>query len=165
MKKTCNFDHLPRMAWPIPSELKRYFEAPDGNAWPQTSGNDHWGLRVFPDMDPNEPGLRITDKGTHLELVGIPGYGVFVYWWRVSDGPTVRFYSKADPSKFHLQVRSLHSDAWPLGMFIPFATAWLAVEDFIIGNGARSTRIEWVNANDLPPNTFLDPHDATCVND
>jgi hypothetical protein len=46
----------------------------------------------------------------------------------------------------------------PVGLYIPFKTAWLAVTEFIETEGQiLPTSIEWIANKDLPPNTFPEP--------
>jgi Immunity protein Imm1 len=54
-------------------------------------------------------------------------------------------------------VRNPHNDPLPVGLFIPFKTAWLAVKEFIETDGALPKSIEWIANKDLPPGTFPDP--------
>ena len=54
-------------------------------------------------------------------------------------------------------VRNLHNDPLPIGLFIPFKNAWLAVKEFIETDGALPKSIEWVANKDLPAGTFPDP--------
>ena len=54
-------------------------------------------------------------------------------------------------------MRNLHNDPLPVGLFIPFKSAWLAVKEFIETDGALPKSIEWVANKDLPAGTFPDP--------
>ena len=45
----------------------------------------------------------------------------------------------------------------PVGLYIPFDRAWLAVQEFIETEGQLPTSIEWVRNDDLPDGTFPDP--------
>jgi hypothetical protein len=42
----------------------------------------------------------------------------------------------------------------PIGLFIPFESAWTAVREFIEANGALPTGIVWVGDGDLPRTAF-----------
>jgi len=45
----------------------------------------------------------------------------------------------------------------PVGLYIPFEKAWLAVKAFLETEGELPKSIEWVANADLPRNTFPDP--------
>jgi hypothetical protein len=45
----------------------------------------------------------------------------------------------------------------PIGLYIPFERAWLAVKEFIETDGQLPTSIEWVRTSELPEHTFPDP--------
>jgi hypothetical protein len=42
----------------------------------------------------------------------------------------------------------------PVGLFIPFETAWSAVKEFMESGGARPTGISWIDGRDLPAGVF-----------
>ncbi len=50
-----------------------------------------------------------------------------------------------------------HGTPLPVGLFIPYATAWKAVKEFIETDGKLPKNIEWIANRDLPENTFPDP--------
>ena len=68
-----------------------------------------------------------------------------------------RSHSKGDLSRLGEWVRTLHGDARPIGLYIPFAEAWQAVKEFIESDGELPKSIAWISAEDLPNNTFPDP--------
>ena len=51
----------------------------------------------------------------------------------------------------------MHDTVLPVGLFIPFKKAWIAVKEFIETDGKLPRSIEWIANRDLPPNTFPDP--------
>lgn len=67
------------------------------------------------------------------------------------------YSSKGDPRRLREWVRTLHNTPLPVGLFIPFKAAWVAVKEFIETEGALPKSIEWVANKDLPPGTFPDP--------
>jgi hypothetical protein len=164
MKTEAYFPDHTLVPWPSPGKLHRHFLPPHDKNW-QAGGNDHWGLTIYPLGDNRDPDPRISRRAIRLDLVGVPEYGVFIHWQNSHLGFSENYFSRGDLTKLGKQVRNLQGDARPLGLFVPFATAWLATEDFMLGKGTRSDRIEWIKAEDLPPNTFLVPHEATCIND
>jgi hypothetical protein len=67
------------------------------------------------------------------------------------------FVSKGDLTRLGEIVRALHGTRLPVGLFIPFERAWMAVKEFIETDGRLPSSIEWIANNDLPPNTFPPP--------
>jgi hypothetical protein len=68
------------------------------------------------------------------------------------------YSSKGDLSKLKQWVRTLHDDPMPVGLYIPFAKAWLAVNEFMETDGKLPSSIEWIKNSDLPEGTFPDPN-------
>jgi immunity protein Imm1 of predicted polymorphic toxin system len=48
-------------------------------------------------------------------------------------------------------------DLMPIGLFIPFDRAWLAVKEFIETDGALPKSIEWIADADISDEIFPDP--------
>jgi hypothetical protein len=135
--------------------LEPFFLAPQGREWSYHGGNDSWGL----DVD----GLYGTDNlpeiervRVHLYMIGNPDHGVMLAYskWdgriRRKDG----YDSKGDLSRLKEYVRSLHGTPLPVGLFIPFPTAWRAVKEFMETDGDLPKSIEWIANDDLPRDTF-----------
>lgn len=144
--------------WPSQDFLKPYFRTPPAGAisWFPGSGNDGGSLDLR--------GLDGTDhlpygngqKCIELSMCGNPELGVLLQYTRFGGGvPRRDWLSKGDLRKIRRWVRSLHDTPLPVGLFIPFDRAWLAVKEFMETEGTLPTSIEWVD--DLPKNTFPDP--------
>ena len=157
MRKSTYFDSQDREGWPEPRELKPYFFAPPGQEWFHTGGNDSAGLTA--------EGLYRTEHGTpgktrtdlDLDMYGIPGLGVLLIYHKYGGGHDEAFTSKGDLRRLREWVRNLHNDPLPVGLFIPFKSAWLAVKEFIETDGELPKSIEWIANKELPPGTFPDP--------
>jgi hypothetical protein len=157
VKKFTNFERIKRDGWPDPKELKSYFFAPPGREWFHTGGNDTAGLSA--------EGLYGTEQGIpgktrvelHLELYGMPGLGVLLFYNKFGGGYEDAFVSEGDMSRLKEWVRNLHNDPLPVGLFIPFHKAYEAVTEFIETDGQLPKCIEWVASNDLPSGTFPNP--------
>jgi Immunity protein Imm1 len=157
MKKDIYFDDFFGPGWPTLSELEPYFLAPRGKEWFYTGGNDSGGLSI--------EGLDGTDqlpygrgrKDIRLSMYGNPELGVLLQYSRIGGMPRQDWFSKGDMTKIRQWVRTLHDDPMPVGLFIPFDQAWLAVKEFMETEGNLPTGIEWVSSNDIPDNTFPDP--------
>lgn len=147
-------------SWPAQEFLKPYFKNPphDAISWFPNSGNDSGVIRL--------EGLDATEhlpwgrgrKDIELTMWGRPELGVLMQYARYGGGvPRQDWFSKGDMSRIREWVRSLHSTPLPVGLFIPFDRAWLAVKEFMETEGQMPTSIEWVNSTELPENTFPDP--------
>jgi hypothetical protein len=156
MTKRVYFDDFWGDFWPSVDELRPFFLAPPGKEWSYRGGNDSWGLDLR--------GLDGTEHLPHFEgqkciqlsMWGNPDLGVLLQYTRFGGGePRQDWFSKGDMRKIRQWVRSLHDTPLPVGLFIPFDRAWLAVKEFMETEGMLPTSIEWVD--DLPENTFPDP--------
>lgn len=140
--------------WPHLDEIRQYFFPKSGEAWFSTGGNDSGGFTL--------DGVEGTEHldhgrgriGIDLNMIGHPKYGVQLNWARLGPPKRTDYYSLHDPARLNQYVNSLHGDPQPIGLYIPFAEAWMAVEDFLLHEGARSTRIAWIADRDLPPDAF-----------
>lgn len=160
MKKHAYFDTFWGDDWPSQEFLKPYFKTPPQGAigWYPNSGNDSGGLSLEgldgTDHLPNGRGR----KDIKLAMWGNPQLGVLLQYSKVGGGvPRKDWFSKGDMTKIRQWVRTLHSDPMPVGLFIPFDQAWLAVKEFMETEGQLPTSIEWVSSSDLPDNTFPEP--------
>lgn len=160
MKKDAYFHTFHGPGWPSQAFLKPYFRKPpkDAISWFPNSGNDSGGL----DLE----GLEGTEhlpfgrgrKDIRLDMYGNPELGVLLQYARYGGGvPRQDWFSKGEMSKIRQWVRSLHGTPLPVGLFIPFDRAWLAVKEFMETEGQLPTSITWVSSDDLPDNTFPDP--------
>lgn len=143
--------------WPNPDELRPYFLERSGARWIE-GGNDSWAIYVR--------GLEGTEslpfgrgrKDIVLRMWGAPDLGVLLVYHKM--GPSEfrdAWTSKGDLSRLRKFIESRHGTPLPVGLFIPFDKAWLAVKEFMETEGALPKCIEWVRNADLPENTFPDP--------
>jgi hypothetical protein len=88
---------------------------------------------------------------------GNPEHGVLLIYDRYGSGVHDTYTSKGDLTRLRELVRSLHDTPLPVGLFIPFRTAWKAVKEFIETDGELPKSIDWIANETLPPNTFPDP--------
>ena len=157
MRKRSYFDEFIGDGWPKPSELERYFLAPPGQRWSFRSWNDCWGLKAT-GVDGTEDlpeGKGRIDIG--LTMVGNPDRGVLLQYRKYGGGVRDVFYSKSDLSRLQEWLETKDGDLMPIGLFIPFETAWKAVKEFIERDGALPTSIAWVAGRDLPASAFPEP--------
>ncbi len=157
MRKRTYFASRRREGWPEPSEIERYFLAPPGQRWFFDTGNDSGGLSAegLENTEHLLPGRGRVD--IRLDMYGHPDLGVFLYYEKTGGADPAAFSSKGDLSKLGEWVRTLHNDPMPIGLFIPYDQAWLAVKEFIETNGALPNSIAWVDNRELPPETFPPP--------
>ena len=156
MRKRTYFASRRQEGWPAVSDLEHYFLAPPGQRWFFDTGNDSGGfmaegLNGTASLGPDE---RID---VSLELYGHPELGVLLIYRKTGGHGCSVFSSKGDLTKLREWVRTLHNDPMPVGLFISFERAWLAVKEFIETDGALPTGIAWVANDDLPPETFPPP--------
>jgi hypothetical protein len=157
MRKWTHFDRIDREGWPDPDELKPYFFAPAGAKWFHTGGNDTASLSADGLYGTEHLNLKTGRVDLVLYLWGMPDLGVLLIYHKYGREHGEAFTSKGDLTRLREWVRSLHNDPLPVGLFIPFESAWLAVKEFIETDGKLPTCIEWVANKDLPPGTFPDP--------
>lgn len=160
MERDIYFDDFVGSVWPEPDKLAPYFLAPKGKRWTFETGNDHWGLSIdglndTEHLDPSDE--RRID--IHLEMVGHPEFGVLLYYRKLGGGFDEVFTSVSDPNRLREWVRTLQSDLWPVGLFVPFEDAWKAVKEFMENDGELPKSIEWVDNNTLPEGTFPLQHE------
>ena len=157
MEKRAYFDTFKGKGWPSLRYLEPYFLAPSGRQWFYQNGNDSAGLDLL--------GVDGTDhlefaKGRvdiKLDMWGNPDLGVLLIYSKFGKAPRKDYSSKGDLTRLKEWVRTTHDDPMPVGLFIPFDQAWLAVKEFIETEGQLPKSIEWVRNRDLPNGTFPDP--------
>ncbi len=157
MRKRFDFNSEHGWGWPAPESLKPFFLSPPGKRWFFETGNDG-GVLAAEGINNTEhlrPGAGRID--IRLTMYGHPELGVFLLYQKTGGDRRGVFSSKGDLTKLREWVRTLHNDPMPVGLFIPYADAWLAVKEFIETDGALPTSIEWISNKDLPPKTFPDP--------
>jgi len=157
MRKSSYFDSREMDGWPEAGALKPYFFAPAGQEWFHTGGNDGAsldaeGIDGTDDLPANRGRIDL-----RLLMWGIPKLGVVLIYTKWGGGHRDTFSSKGDLQRLSEWARNLHNTPLPVGLFIPFKSAWLAVKEFIETEGALPKSIEWVANKDLPPGTFPDP--------
>ena len=140
------------------SFLEPYFALPPPKeGWFPNSGNDSGGLSLEGvDGTENLPQFK---GRTDVELMmwGNPELGVLLIYTKTGGGFREAYSSKGDVTKLRQWVRTLHDDPMPVGLFVPFAKAWLAVREFMATEGQLPKGIEWVKNSELPAGTFPDP--------
>jgi hypothetical protein len=157
MRKFTYFDTFNRRGWPATKELARYFLTAAGRRQFFESGNDSWGLKA--------QGLDGTEhlqahKGRidiDLTILGNLEHGVLLFYRKWGGEYQDRYYSKGDQRRLFELVKTAHGDLMPIGLFIPWDTAWKAIKEFIEIDGALPKSIEWIADRDLPPEVFPDP--------
>jgi Immunity protein Imm1 len=166
MRKLTYFDRFDQEGWPDPRELKPYFFAPPGQEWFNHYGNDTAGL-TMEGLYGTENEDHIAERRVDLDfyIYGIPGLGVLLIYHKHGGGFSEAYTSKGDMRRLKEWVRNLHNDPLPVGLFIPFKSAWLAVKEFIETDGQLPKSIEWIANKELPVGTFPDPGSPHLVPD
>ena len=156
-KKHIYFDRFWGPEWPSLKQLEPYFLAPKGKEWFYAGGNDGARLSI--------EGLYGTDRlepykdrvDAELMMWGNAGLGVLLIYTKHGGGFKETFSSKGDLTRLREWVRNSHDTPLPVGLFVPFASAWGAVKEFIETEGDLPRSIAWIANRDLPPDTFPDP--------
>jgi hypothetical protein len=158
MEKQSYFHNFRRKYWPKLSELEPYFlSQPEGSGWFHRTGNDSAGFDLL-GVDGTDHLPRFHGRvDVDLSMWGLPDTGMLLIYSKFGAGKRIDFSSKGDLTKLKEWVRSLHDTPLPVGLFIPFPKAWLAVKEFIETEGQLPKSIEWVKNSDLPDGTFPDP--------
>jgi hypothetical protein len=86
--------------------------------------------------------------------VGYPQLRRVADFFEVGGGLRETYGSKGDSRRLREWVRNLHNTPLPVGLFIPFKSAWLAVKEFIETDGALPKSIEWVANRTFRPVRF-----------
>jgi Immunity protein Imm1 len=157
MDKSTYFDSYWGPGWPDEKWLERYFLTPQGRKDFFASGNDGWGLTA--------EGVDGTDHLPHLKgrvdvnltIQGHRDLGILLQYRKTGRRPIETYYSKSDLSRLHQWVKTAHDDRMPIGLFIPFETAWKAIKEFMESNAALPKSIAWVKSSDIPAGTFPPP--------
>jgi hypothetical protein len=157
MRRRANFDSHWGRGWPSLDFLKPYFFAPKGKEWFYSEGNDSASFTLEGVEGTEHLEFGNGRVNISLNMWGHPEHGVLMIWVRSGPPRRIDYYSVHDTARLNQYVNSLHGDPHPIGLYIPFAEAWKAVEDFLLNDGARSTRITWVAGNDLPADAFPPP--------
>jgi hypothetical protein len=154
MRKTTDFDSEWCEGWPTPEELRPYFFARPGQQWFSTGGNDTAGITG----EGADGTAHLAREGgrvdVDLAMWGDPRLGVLLIYSKTGGGHQDVYSSKGDLSRLGEYTRTLHDDAMPIGLYIPFERAFAAVKEFIETDGELPESIEWIANRELPPNTF-----------
>jgi hypothetical protein len=157
MKKRVYFDRFDGPGWPKPAQLRSYFLAPPDQRWFFESGNDSAGLLAEGADRTEDLALGKGRIDIELAMWGHPDLGVLLIWSKLGGGFKLMFSSKGDLTRLREWVRSTHDTPLPVGLFVPYETAWKAVNEFLETDGELPKSIEWIANRELPPGTFPDP--------
>ena len=157
MNKETYFDTFRGPGWPTENWLGRYFLTAAGRREFFASGNDSWGLGAEGiDGTDNVPQLK-GRVDVDLVIQGHPDLGVLLQYRKTGRQPIKTYFSKGDLSRLQQWVKTAHDDRMPIGLFIPFETAWKAIKEFMERDAALPESIEWIASTDLPAGTFPPP--------
>ena len=158
MRKHGYFDVYWGEGWPDTQWLKDFFLAPKGHQWSFRGGNDSWGLTAEGVEGTEQFGPTDNRRvDIHLSMWGNRELGVLLIYKKMGGGYDEMYSSRGDLSRLKEHVRSSHDTLLPVGLFIPFDRAWLAVMEFIETDGKLPRSIDWIENDKLPPGTFPPP--------
>src|SRR5262249_39730062 len=157
MRKRTYFDTYWGDGWPQIEWLEPYFLTPAGRRKFFEGGNDSWGLKAD-GIDGTEHRQPFKDRiDIDLTILGHPDLGILLFYHKTGGGFSQAYYSEGDMRRLHEWVRTVHGDRMPIGLYIPFETAWKAVKEFVESDGSLPQSIEWIAARDLPDDAFPSP--------
>jgi hypothetical protein len=148
------FDTYWGSGWPDTAWLEPYFLAPANKRWSFEDGNDGGSLTLEGANGTEHLGTGAGRIDTHLMMTGNPRHGVMLHYFQMGIGTGPNCYSRGDLNRLYDREQTIHGDILPLGLCIPFETAWQAVKEFIERDGALPQSIEWIASRDLPKNVF-----------
>jgi hypothetical protein len=147
--KRSHFEEFMGPGWPTPEQLEPYFLGPPGRRFPLKDGQDCWGFSAL--------GVDGTEKlaegqgriDIRLTTIGNQRHGVLLFYRKYGGKSDVSCYSKGDLRRLREWVETVDGDLLPIGLFISFESAWTAVKDFLVQDGALSTSIAWISSSDV----------------
>ena len=158
MQKHVNFDDHWGNFWPSLVTLQAYFQPPPvGRGWFHDTGNDSASISLLGVDGTDHLEFARGRVDIRLSLWGNPDLGVLLIYEKIGGRDRQAFCSKGDLGRIREWVRSTHDTPLPVGLFVPFPKAWLAVKEFIETEGRLPESIEWIKGSDLPNGTFPDP--------
>lgn len=161
MRKSAAFHTYWGQGWPEPEWLKPYFlDRPPSSVWAFGEGGDSGASFSAEGLYGTEPLTPKTGRvDVTLYVQGNPEHGVCLQYnkWDGRIGRKFGYNSKGDLNRLREYVRPRHATVIPVGLFIPYPTAWRALKEFIERDAELPQSIEWIADKDLPPNTFPDP--------
>jgi hypothetical protein len=149
MMKRSHFEEFIGPGWPVPIQLERYFLGPASQRWPFEDSTDCWGfsaLGVDGTEHLHEGGGRIDIRVT---MVGNRYHGVLLFYRKYGGESDISCYSKGNLRRLREWVETVDGDLLPVGLFIPFETAWTAVKEFLEKDGFLPTCIEWIASSQV----------------
>jgi hypothetical protein len=156
MRKRASFNKHWGRGWPEPKTIERYFFGKQSHPWFADTRGDS-AMFSLEGLDGTEKLLPHEGrKDIRLSIWSHPEGGLLLMYERTGSDIDETYYSAGDLNRLREWVRTLHGDPMPVGLFIPYERAWIAVKAFLETDGTRSMDIEWISAEELPPNTFPD---------
>jgi hypothetical protein len=158
MRKSVYFDAFDGPGWPSPSQLLPYFLGPRERRRIFARRNGCWGLSAE-GVDGTAHLPR--NKGRidlNLTILGNFNHGILLHYHKTGGARGEFYYSKGDLSRLKEWVKTMHGDLMPVGLYIPFESAWKAVKEFMERDGALPNSIEWIAGEDIPDDAFPDPY-------
>jgi hypothetical protein len=159
MKHFVNLHDLWGSRWPAVTEVRRYFIEPREKAWLDARASGDGSLKVVGlfGTDDERPEIEKVKATLYFKADNLHGVMLGHNFWDGRTRKKEEFVSRGDLTRRVEFLTSPEGDKVSLGLFVPFEMAWLAVEDFMNGQGERSKRIDWIDSRDLPADTFPEP--------
>ena len=154
MRKRANIDGVVGPGWPTPRDLEPHFFQTPGRSSSFEANGDCLALNVE-----GAGGTAHLKEGEgridiQLTMLWNPFRGVLLHYWKFGGGHAEMFYSQGDLRRLQEWVQTRDGELMPVGLFLPFETAWQAVIEYIETDGALPRSIAWFPGEDVPPYAF-----------
>jgi hypothetical protein len=154
MRKRANIHGVVGPGWPTPRELEPDFfrarERPSSFA----ANDDCMALNI--EGADGTAHLKEGEGRIDIQLTMLchPFRGALLHYWKFGGGHAEMFYSQGDLRRLQEWVQTRDGELMPVGLFLPFETAWQAVKEYIDTDGALPRSIVWFPGEAVPPYAF-----------
>jgi hypothetical protein len=154
MRKRANVHGVVAPGWPTPRELEPHFFQTPGRSSSLEANGDCLALNV--EGAGGTAHLKEWEGRIDIQLTALcnPFRGVLLHYWKFGGGHAEMFYSQGDLRRLQEWVQTRDGELMPVGLFLPFETAWQAVKEYIETDGALPRSIAWFPGEDVPPYAF-----------
>jgi len=147
-----NFSLSTMTGWPDLRDMEPYFNNPQQQGGFER-GSDGASLTIEGVNDTE----HLSDKDRikiELQMWADRRHGIMLIYSKKGGEYQEVYFSKGNIGKLREYIDTQDGDEMPLGLYISFYKAWVAVKEFVRTDGGRPGSIEWIADIDLPPNTF-----------
>jgi hypothetical protein len=153
-RKRANIFGVVTRGWPTPKNLEPHFFRTAAHPSSFEANGDCLALNV--EGAGGTAHLKEGEGRIDIQLTMLcnPFRGVLLHYWKFGGGHAEMFYSRGDLRRLEEWVQTRDGELMPVGLFLPFETAWQAVKEYIETDGALPRSIAWFPGEDVPPYAF-----------